>query len=334
MKIESRAQAATINSEAFTLEELREAVFGSSDRLSKVLAVQLLGRKDYPEKVADFRHVLLDERQSMRARHSAAVELGRMKSEQAAVALREGLKTHDDLVRRAVLLSLGRVGGAQDIPVIQAQREQAVVEQSANWAATLIAYRFGEGGHEIAFQDAGSSQAIEGGGRAGKIRCGRDDEKASRAVLETVEDAPGIRLTARGAVVMYCENISIYLPNEQFAAPVGPPRLLERKAIAGVVAAIDSHARWSVKYLVLTHPSKSSGSLKISVTTTTGTLVYAGEGTVAGGRLQFTLITLQQAGVMPLEIKGTFDQQGQLYLEIISIKSPPPARLIPSNRLP
>ena len=50
-----------INAEQYSVEELREVVFGNSDRLPKVLALTLLGRKDYPNKLADFQRVLEDE---------------------------------------------------------------------------------------------------------------------------------------------------------------------------------------------------------------------------------------------------------------------------------
>jgi HEAT repeat protein len=107
VETESRKQSISIDADTFTLEELRAAVFGDdSERLSKMLAVQLLGRKDYPEKLSDLRRVLLDEGQSIRARHSAAIELGRMNSSEAAAALREAAGIRDDFVRSAVLLAL------------------------------------------------------------------------------------------------------------------------------------------------------------------------------------------------------------------------------------
>jgi HEAT repeat protein len=107
METESRTQAISIKADAFTLEELRAAVFGDdSERLSKTLAVQLLGRKDYPEKLSDLRSVLLDKRQPVRARHSAAIELGRMNSGGAAAVLREATGISDDFVRSGVLIAL------------------------------------------------------------------------------------------------------------------------------------------------------------------------------------------------------------------------------------
>ena len=100
--------ADVVRANAFRVEELREALTGRSQRVSKELAIALLRMKDYPEdqKVADLAGVLTNDQEPPRTRVAAAIELGRLGSSEAAGVLRSALETVDPALESAVRSAL------------------------------------------------------------------------------------------------------------------------------------------------------------------------------------------------------------------------------------
>src|ERR1044072_8106106 len=57
-----------IDGRAYSVDELRRAVFQGRGELSRPLALGLLARKEYPKKVADLQQILVDEKEQARLR--------------------------------------------------------------------------------------------------------------------------------------------------------------------------------------------------------------------------------------------------------------------------
>lgn len=281
-------QADLLDSGAFGVEELREVVFGRSDRLPKALALSLLGRKEYPEeqKVDDLRRVLEDEQQPPRLRHTAAIELGRVGSRRAAEVLERAQEIQDSFVVRGVRRSLGQVRRPEVPREAVSPPRQSMLRVDPE--------------------------------RAERIQVGRlDEENASLAARQASETAPGIRLSARSALLLQCGGRNLlYLPNEDLDTPDVPRRLLREEAVVGIVA--ERHTleadRWETRYHVLTRPSDSSAAFQILVTTDTGEVVFAGEGRVEGESARFSLATVDHPGGVAIEIQGS-SEAGRLQIE-------------------
>ena len=67
-----------IDARAYSVDELRAAVFENRGGLSRPLALGLLARKNYAKKVADLQQILLDEKEQPRLRSIAASGLSRL----------------------------------------------------------------------------------------------------------------------------------------------------------------------------------------------------------------------------------------------------------------
>ncbi len=80
-----------IDASAYSVDELREAVFEGRGRVARPLALALLSRKNYPGKVADFQKILLDEDEQPRLRAIAASGLGEVQTPASLRALERGL---------------------------------------------------------------------------------------------------------------------------------------------------------------------------------------------------------------------------------------------------
>ena len=65
-----------IGADAYSVDELRETTFEGRGRLSRPLALALLGRKSYPQKVQDLERLLTNEQEMPRLRAMSAQFLG------------------------------------------------------------------------------------------------------------------------------------------------------------------------------------------------------------------------------------------------------------------
>src|SRR5262249_49079970 len=99
----------------FSVEELRRMILKGDGPLPQVLALSVLRRKAYPNKVKDFQRVMLDQGESPAVRHAAALELGRIGSTQAIAALRKGAKAKHELVARGAATALTMAGEAPPV---------------------------------------------------------------------------------------------------------------------------------------------------------------------------------------------------------------------------
>ena len=108
-----------IEATAYSVDELREAVFEGRGRLARPLALGLLSRKDYPDKAADLQRILTNEGEAPRLRAMAAAALGEVQTPAALEALERGLQTQEVVTLRGVAKALARVGTDKHIKSLE-----------------------------------------------------------------------------------------------------------------------------------------------------------------------------------------------------------------------
>lgn len=316
-----------ISAEAFGVEELRRAVFGGEggDRLPRELALSLLGRKDYPEKVADFERLLADEAEAPSLRTAAAVELGRTGTDEALDALVRHSDVKQDLVARGVLNGLRRIKSPRALEAaarrLEARRDAArpALARSEEWTATLLAFRRGARGFDLSLAPQHPHVRVDPA-RAQEMRVTlATAETITKGLRDLTANPLGIELSGERAVELRCgDREMVFLFNRDVLGQ-DVPRLFERKAVAGLVAvryAVEGDA-YSTKYGVLVQPSKSN-ELKILVTTTKGAVILSGAGRLSGGEVKFKLKAVDRPGVVATEIEGAYTAEGLRFDRAVS----------------
>src|SRR3982751_4625249 len=131
-----------IDAGAYSVDELREAVFEGRGRVSRPLALALLSRKEYPNKVADLQKVLVDEAEQPRVRALAASALGQIQTPASLRALERGLESRENVTLRAVTKALANVGGRKHVERLEAlARNPGPVGKDAQRALNVLTQR-------------------------------------------------------------------------------------------------------------------------------------------------------------------------------------------------
>jgi len=335
MKIRREDHDDRLDAEDFSVEELREVVFSDSVRLPRVLALSLLAKKTYPEKLDDFRRVLSDEAQVPKVRHVAAIELFRDGSDEARQVLMDNIEVKDELVLRGVLDSLSSLGGPETLEAVATRREQETAIRSAvEPVMSMTSYRLNVEGFEVAYPeqeqfieiDPERSETVE-------LEPG-DPETVTKSIADLSKSMPATALSSEGALTIQCGNRSLmFLFDQGFADLETPRQLLERKAAPGVVAVrytLESDT-WETRYYVFTQPVEGSQQIQILLTTTKGTVAFAGTADVEGERAVFALRTVEHPGAVPVEIDGIYEA-GELHIEQARSELRSRAQLVPGPR--
>jgi hypothetical protein len=310
-------QSDMLSADQFDLQTLRQVIRSESDQLSKPLALALLGKKDYPEKLADFQHVLTNEQESPRSRHIAAIELGRIGTREAIGALRQGLAIRDSFVQRGIVSALQSAGETEAVDEMRQLAEAEGEAIPARWAETLLAFRLGDPNVRISFPERQRFLVIDPlQAQAISFEPVRSDV-ATAAARDVADQSLGVPFsTAMAARTEIAGRSIMFLPSDEVAEPAGVERLLLRSSIVGVVGArydLESET-WSVAYYVLTQPVDDDDAVQVMLTTSTGEVAFAGEARVSGERTDFVLQAVEQPGAVPIEIRGSYER-GRLRFE-------------------
>lgn len=318
MQTQKKSRGDIITADAFEVEELRSAVFGKDTRISPILALTLLGRKEYPEKLGDMERVLRDADQGERVRHTAAIELSRIGSEEAVRVLMDNIDAKQDFVARGVIKALGGLAGPGELRVIAERIKRPGVSQTATWAATFAAFRLGTEGFEMRLPR--QEDFIELDQRRAEVRKVEpiDAETATRILRDLHEDVQGIELVAKGAAAIMCaDRTFVFLANKVL---LNPDIVLRQKAVAGV-AAVQSPREpnpWTIRHYIFSQPSGDARSLQVFVTTTGGILALADEGKVERQRAAFTLRSVNRPGAIPAEMRCVYEEGEVRFAEVRS----------------
>lgn len=298
-----------IDPEAYSVAELRTMVFKGKGVLSRPLALALLGRKAYPQKVSDLTRLLMDEEEQPRLRNMAGLLLGRAGTKAASRALERGLEVKNDLALRGVLQGLS-LGGSAETPKAlgRLKRRKGIVGRVAARTAGLLAHRFGQRGAELAPAEAEKLLRVAPSRAVPIDIASARGAQTTAAISGLAVSAPDLRLVAAGAKSMRCAGRRLLLLFDAAVEEEGMSRLRARKALVGVVAEHEEleGTGWEVKYRLLTEPQKD-GSIRLLVATARGVPVCAGVARIKGEKATFSLRTVDRPGAIALDIQGTFE---------------------------
>ena len=294
-----------VEADAYSVDELREAVFEGRGRVSRPLALALLGRKEYPRKVADLERVLADEAEQPRLRALAATELGQIQTRASVRALERGLESRESVTLRGVVKALGNAGGRKHVASLQElAREPGPVGADAQRALLVLSARLGPGAG--ASQDAVQTVPVLATGKPTAIRV-----SAAKAgdVASAIKTLPTRKLSRRGAVSLECQGRQFVFVFDEASLDKGID-MVKRGSEVGIVAeppGIEA-SEWSARYRVFVEP-RQGGAFQVVVTTQDGRPVLAGPGKRGDQAATFELAASDVPGALPVEIRGRFDGQ-------------------------
>ncbi|HEY2710978.1 MAG TPA: HEAT repeat domain-containing protein [Chthoniobacterales bacterium] len=295
----SKADMISLDPEKFGIDELHKMIFEGKGPLPKVLALSVLRRKDYPDKIRDLKRVLMNEREEPRTRHAAAIELSRLGSPEAAAALRQGLKVKHSLVVRGAKSGLAALG-------------EVAPDSTQHWPQTLLRYQKGIAETKIPFPAPSKFIAL---GKANEVQFHpANDDVAALAIQHVAASGLSLTLRAQNAIALQCGQRDLLLLFTESLIN-GEAAKSNRPAVLGVVAAhyTEESDHWSPNYLVLSQPSRQHAELQVLVTSSTGVVVLGGMAKLAGQHADFALKAVRQPGTVPIEVEGAYDG-GKIHL--------------------
>jgi hypothetical protein len=291
------------------LAQLRRIVLGREGGFPRAAAMELLAETDYPNVHRDLGSVLLSEADAPGTRVAAAMTLWRLGSVQAAEVLERALAVKDESVLAAVFTALGRIGQQTALPAIGRARRRAkgLARAQADFAATLIAHRFGLPGHVVRPPSSKEFLAVpSGAGR--KFRVTRADAAEAELGMRSLAREPvGVDLSERDAYLLRCDGNDWLLLLSADLSAEGASWLTDRKAVAGVVASKqEATGLYSMRFLVLTSPVRGRRSAAITVHRGMGEVAFAGEAKVDGDEVEFAVRSVKVQGAFPLRFSGVW----------------------------
>lgn len=312
-----------IDAEKYGVDELREAAFGRSETLSRPLALMLLGRKNYPQKVADLARLLSDEQEESRLRKMAAVELGRIGTPQAIERLETALHVKDSLVRQTVTEALAGSGREQAHAAVRRLRpgKQAALAETRQWANQLMSVRLGARGGDILAPPQRKWLRVDDKRAVPvRVRPGRPGDVAE-AVRDLSAGPLKVTLSQEHAVQAQCGDRQFLFLFEREFLQQPPEQLLRKKAAPAVVA--EKHTLegegWEARYLVITQPVKHENQTRVLLTSSSGTVAMVGTvGLDDQGRLAFRVQTADQPGAVPVEVEGLYESRELRFQRFLS----------------
>ncbi len=290
----------------YSLEELRAAALRGEGELSRPLALALLSRVDYAQKVRDMSRLLMDDAETPRLRGMAATVLGQLGTRSAVNALQRALAVTDDVALRGVLQGLSVAGGeAASTAVRTLSRRRGVVGDAVRNTGVLLRHRLGAAGAGPV-RPSGTLRVSTKHAQPIEVRSATAS-RAAEAVESVRQEEPALRLTPSGAIALRCIDRDLLFVFSDEAVTGGVARLASANAQAGVVALrrVLEGSGWEVKHHVLTEPMKD-GTIGITVTSVRGRALYAGTAAVHGEQASFVLRALDTRGVAAVDVRGTF----------------------------
>jgi HEAT repeats len=311
-----------IEADAYSVEELREALFEGRGRVARPLALALLSRKNYPDKVADFKRLLIDEAEQPRLRALAATGLGQISTPASLRALERGLESRDNVTLRAVTKALASVGTRKHVATLESlASDPGPIGRDAQRALDVLIRRLNLTRQTDAEM---TTLPLRATGDLAPIRI-----RAATAgdVANVIKALPGRKLARRGAVSMDCQGRHLVFVFNEASLGQGLD-MFNRGGEVGIVAEPPTveGVEWSARYrvTVLAEPE----AFRVMVDTVDGRPVLLGRGTRERGGASFELAALDMPGAVPVEIRGRFEGEKVRVEQALSgvrrRSSPPP----------
>jgi hypothetical protein len=293
-----------IDADAYSVDELRETTFEGMGRLSRPLALALLGRKSYPEKVQDLERLLTNEQEMPRLRAMSAQQLGEMGGPDATRVLERGLDTRQDVTLRSVALALGKTGSREHLSRLESLSQRpGPVGKTARRAVDILANRL--------------QGAVTGGAtsRSPRLSLGPSDDATDIEVgapseedlAEALRGIPSRRLSRESALSLRCQGRDLVFLFADDAVRRGVD-LFVNQAEVGVVAERRKveGTGWEERYRVVVEP-RPNRVFNVVVTTHDARPFLRGDGQIRGQEAQFQLGSIDAPGALPIEMRGRFD---------------------------
>ncbi len=295
-----------IDADAYSVDELREATFEGPARLSRPLALALLGRKDYPQKVQDLERLLTNEQEVPRLRAMSAQFLGDMGGPDATRVLERGLDTRQGVTLRAVALALGKTGSRDHISRLESLTQRPdPVGREARRALGLLTDRLP--GTETTRLSPEVSRLSPGQDeRTAEIDVGTPSEEDLAGAIRGV---PSRRLSREGALSLRCQGRNLVF----LFAEDSLRRGVDLFAHQGEIGAVAERRKvegtgWEERYRIIVEP-RPNRVFGVAVTTHDARPLLRGEGQIHGQEARFRLGSLDAPGALPVEVRGRFDGQ-------------------------
>lgn len=297
-----------IDADRYAIDELRAAAFGKSETMSRQLAVSLLGRKEYPDKVKDFAGLLQNDDEEPRLRIMAATELGRIRTEPAMRKLKDALEVKEPRVLQSVVEAAAAAGDIEAMDRIRTlrRRSQESLAKTAEWGAELLAL-LSEGRSQRLPKPERRRLMTVDRKRAESANVRTMQGSAAAGVVEEVSTGPlNLDLTTEAAARVNCgQRVLGLLFTRSFLADMSAS--LQRKSVAMAVAERDTveTETWELRYFVVTQPGDED--VEIHVLTQRGELAFFGHASEREGRVGFSIQTVDRPGAVPAVVEGSFD---------------------------
>jgi hypothetical protein len=293
-----------IDAGAYSVEELREATFEGRGRLSRPLALALLGRKNYPQKVQDLERVLTNEQEMPRLRAMSAQFLGEIGGPDATRVLERGLDTRQGVTLRAVALALGKTGSREHVSRLEslAQRPDPV-GKTARRALDVLSNRV---------QDAGTTRVSP---EPPRLTPGQNERTTAIDVgapsdgdlAGAIRGVPSRRLSRNSALSLRCQGRDLIFLFAEDAVRRGVDLFVNQGEIGVVTERRKVEGTgWEERYRVIVEP-RPNRVFSVVVTTHDARPLLRGEGQIRGQEAQFQLGSIDAPGAIPVEIRGRFD---------------------------
>ena len=280
------------------LDDLKAILLGKKTtdyQMDMKRAVNALSQSDRSKESAGIlAGILADEKQPSKTRAITALNLGAFPHPEAEDALIGQLTSKDPMVQAAVIKSLGRGGSAKAINALKKiQPANERLRKLASFAETAIGFRSKSSSLDVSLPDIAwndfKARTIQG--------------EAVRQKIGKVWGATyGIGLSPEIAVEFQCGSVKhcIFL-NDALKQGAFTRPIKAEKMIAGLVVQDDSPSHLTIRYLILSFPTKDGISL--AVLNNDGDVQYAGQIVAAEKGLHFKLRDIGLSGT-PTEVEG------------------------------
>ncbi len=293
-----------IDADAYSVEELRETTFEGRGRLSRPLALAMLGRKSYPEKLQDLERLMLNEREVPRLRAMSAQFLGEMGGPGATRALERGLDTRQGVALRAVALALGKTGSREHLSRLESLTQRPdPVGREARRALDILTNRLqGAGTGRVPPQSPGLPL-----GQREDVTDIDVGPPSEGDLTEAIRGVPSRRLSRESALSLRCQGRDLIFLFAEDSLQRGVDLFVNQGEI-GVVAERRKveGTGWEQRYRVIVEP-RPNRVFSVVVTTHDARPILRGEGQIRGQEAHFQVGAIDTPGALPVEVRGRFD---------------------------
>jgi hypothetical protein len=298
--------------------EIERALQGASSALAAKDAVYHLARSGLPgakERLTQ----LIREEASVATRRRAALGLSLLAD--ARAALLDVMDVTEPPVLSAVLLSLARVGIAEDVRAIQAAAKRLIgpSAEQARFAELLLAHRLGLSPEVV--PPIATPAASESPLRAKQIAPGNAQE-AARAWSRFVPNAHlGFEPDPRRCATLHCAQRHILIIPSMALTTEMDATLRQARMVVGATASYEREAAvWHHDLWIFSTPT--ADGVELQAWTQGGLASYTGTGRATGDVLAFELRTTAASHLALIEVRGRLSAES-LDVEGVTGDRPP-----------